>query len=98
MTITPPRSVTSNLQPSLSFIMESFGKPLGSPIMQAGRARLELASLVLETNVLAAELPTHKRKSAGVCVTPALCGQYKRYSGYGGERLPVAVSSKLAIC
>ena len=40
--------------------------------MKAGRAGIEPTSSVLETDVLAAELPTHKAKSAGVCEPPRL--------------------------
>jgi hypothetical protein len=45
------------------------------PGIKAGRAGIEPTSLVLETNVLATELPTHKlKKRGGFCITPALCG------------------------
>ena len=65
--------------------------------MKAGRAGIEPTSSVLETDILAAELPTHKRKARGFVYNPRALRPIQLNTNYGGGHLPVAVSSKLAI-
>ena len=65
--------------------------------MKAGRVGIELTSSVLETDILAAELPTHKLKARGFVCNPRALRSIRLHTNYGGGHLPVAVSNELAI-